>query len=416
MNRFISVLVVFLISQAIYSQVDREGKDFALIFAINDYEDSSLEDLQNPINEAVEVAKILREKYGFKVELLKNPTYQEIDEKLEEYKDFFEKRKQNADEQLLLFFSGHGELINRNGYFLPSNADADKIHNSSMMYAYLRPIIDEIQCPHLLVVIDACYSGTFDPNWGSRDNKKRRFRRIGEDRKESPLLANHKETESRILFSAAYDDKTPDKSTFAYHLRKGLLEGGGQDRILTSTELFARLQYARPNPYAASFGKDDPGSSFLFFDQSTYHIENSSPDLDLPAGTLPFYCQNTFKWSSWSVTGMGIGLTIWQQSRFTMADKEISEIVDQRMAGIAEPDDEARFDNASSRFKNSQRTRNIGIGLLAAGMTGTFLNWLACDKTKLEVGQTHLRLHPLWFEEGEETTLGQIGVKLSLRF
>ena len=82
------------------------------------------------------------------------------------------------------------------------------------------------------------------------------------------LLNNHSATKARLFFTSdGKGDQTPDKSGFAKKLQEGLLNPGGVDGILTSSDVWAALSRAAPTPHRGEFGSDEPGSSFLFIRQ-----------------------------------------------------------------------------------------------------------------------------------------------------
>ena len=64
--------------------------------------------------------------------------------------------------------------------------------------------------------------------------------------------------------TSATDVESPDDSNFAYRFREGLKTWGGADGILTSSELWTKLELSSPKPHQGRFGKNDPESSFLF--------------------------------------------------------------------------------------------------------------------------------------------------------
>ena len=192
-----------------------------------------------------------------------NPTLDQIESKLESYKASFQKGERIRKGQLLIFFSGHGAIENNVGFFLPKDAEAGRLRRSAIDYNYYRNFMDGIDCQHIFVAIDACYSVRFDPLWSSRlDNQ---FDRIGEKSEREKLLAKHETTTTRIFFTSdGEEQETPDRSDFAKKFQEGLLSGGGSDGILTSSELYATVSNANPSPHCSEFGKDEPGSSFLF--------------------------------------------------------------------------------------------------------------------------------------------------------
>ena len=94
----------------------RPGKDYALFFAVHQYEDSQLTDLPNTVKNTREIEKVLKDKYAFETEFIENPKLDDIEQKLEEYRWKFASGAFPKDGQLLVFFSGHGVQEYNNGY------------------------------------------------------------------------------------------------------------------------------------------------------------------------------------------------------------------------------------------------------------------------------------------------------------
>jgi formylglycine-generating enzyme required for sulfatase activity len=260
--------------------VPRPGKDYALLIAINDYQNPKLADFSNPQGnpkkDAEEIEQLLKTHYGFITEpLLNNPTAADITAKLEQYERDFRSGAKDPNGQLFLFFSGHGEREYGNGFFLAADADPTKLYEKSIPYALWRPRIANFNCKHIMVVIDACYSGTFDPNWFNRP--KSYGTRSGELDATAKLQANYDAKKTRMFFTSATEVQSPEISSFAKKLKEGLLSGGGTDGILTSTELFSSLELSSPRPHRGEFEQDEAGSAYLFFSQKT---NNPSPDTD----------------------------------------------------------------------------------------------------------------------------------------
>lgn len=109
----------------------REGKDYALFFAASNYQDQTLSTLKNAITDAERIAGLLKEHYGFEVEVVKDPTYELIEQKLYEYKALFEDKSWSSNSQLLIFFAACYELRGdqvicnweAKGYRLPTEAE-----------------------------------------------------------------------------------------------------------------------------------------------------------------------------------------------------------------------------------------------------------------------------------------------------
>lgn len=254
------------------STLPRSGKDYALFFAVNQYD--KMRPLSNPIRDAKVIAGELEARFGFKTEIVENPSIEQIEQKLAFYKKQFASGRFASDGQLLLFFTGHGMVENKNGFFLARDSDPEKLPRTAWGYEYWRPFLNTIDCKHLLVSIDACYSGTFDPNWWSKSG----FGRPDDRSEGEKLLARHEQYKTRMFFTSATEVQSPDDSQFVKKFLEGLRSGAGRDGILTSTELFSFLEQAYPQPYFGNFGDYDPGSSFLFVLQNP--LENTSVSLE----------------------------------------------------------------------------------------------------------------------------------------
>ena len=115
--------------------------------------------------------------------------------------------------------------------------------------------------------MDTCYSGTFDQRIAMRGG--------AEDTCPNPSPSNEDiRTEIDIHDSVVLDigccgkveDGPPGRhSPFARKLLEALRSKGGRDDILTIAEVLYYLKkLENPRPRASGFGRDEPGSDFLF--------------------------------------------------------------------------------------------------------------------------------------------------------
>ena len=269
--RLLSVLLLLLPQlppQLLSPPLPPARHDYALFFAVNDYAPGSgFDDLGKPIENAEAIAKELHDRYGFETEVVKNPTLEQIGEKLRQYQTFFAKNTQGrypANGQLLIYFTGHGFAENNNGYFVPADGRLDRLYSTGFAYAIWRPFLNRIECRHILVAIDACYSVTFDPDWYDKKMDPENFHRPGELSEGDRLLLTNETDKCRVSFTSdGSEDKVPEKSNFARKFLEGLRNGPRQDGILTSEILAGFLRFASPKPRLSSFEGDEKGS-FLF--------------------------------------------------------------------------------------------------------------------------------------------------------
>ncbi len=130
------------------------GNYYALIIGNNNYPE--LTDLRSAENDAVAIESILRNKYGFKTELLLNATRADLLSALDSLRKTLT-RKDN----LLIYYAGHGELdqASQRGYWLPVDANPSDISNW-VSNKSITDSIDAMKAKHVMVVADSCYSGT----------------------------------------------------------------------------------------------------------------------------------------------------------------------------------------------------------------------------------------------------------------
>lgn len=274
--RYLLLYFLLLIATTSFSQF-REGQDRALFFAVNDYD--KMQDLSMPIQEVEAIATALEENFGFVTEIVRNPDFETIEQKIDSYEKEYANGQYAKQGQLLIFFSGHGLLKGKNGYFMPKDGDPNRPYALGLEYDYWRYKINEINCQHILVVIDAPQSGSFDPNWRNRPHQN--FSRPGE-RFSDQLLLNHSKYWARIFItSGAQVVRSGAASSFAQQLRNGFNAKETPSDFLTSSQLFATyFSRAVPAPIGGTFGDDDPGSTFIFFKQTKNGIEAKALERD----------------------------------------------------------------------------------------------------------------------------------------
>jgi len=154
-------------------EVIKTGKYIALLIGINSY-DGYWHELKNAVNDASELAEVLKENYYFnEVHTLldKEATRKNIIKKFE-----WLINTSTKDDNVLIFYAGHGQFkreLNK-GYWVPvdakSNSTADYISNND-----IKTYIGGIPSKHTLLISDACFAGDifrgsrtesipFDPN------------------------------------------------------------------------------------------------------------------------------------------------------------------------------------------------------------------------------------------------------------
>lgn len=240
--------------------------DVALIFAVNDYQNPVLTDLKTAVLKARGLERDLEKLYGFQTEVVENPDLGRILERLAAYRDAYATGQFNPSGQFLVFFIGHGVIGDQEqGYFLPADANPATPNISGVSYVSLRQKLDNLNCQHILLTIDAPGSDHLDPNFDA--SRPMIYEPLsGETGEGAQLLIKHHANTSRLFIVSNLNRQTVDESTFVDRFRNALLSRGGSDRILTSSELFKFLELGTVAPHRASFGKCSPDGSFIFME------------------------------------------------------------------------------------------------------------------------------------------------------
>ena len=239
-----------------------DEKYYALIIGNNNYE--KLEDLDNAVNDAKDLEKVLKEKYGFKTTLL-------IDEKSDETENAIIKFTQNRDknDNILIYYAGHGELIKKQkrGYWLPTDAgstqDSKWLSNNN-----IKDLISSSDAKHILLVVDSCFSGSLMR--GSGENKS-------VEKLTPSAVERFKKLKTRLVMTSGGNEFVADgignskNSVFAEPLIKALRDNND---VIRSIELFQTVQNyvinnadQTPN-HSLIHGTGHNGGEFLFFPKS----------------------------------------------------------------------------------------------------------------------------------------------------
>jgi hypothetical protein len=136
-----------------------EGRFFALLIGVKDYDDPKITSLQRPIEDIERLAAVLKENYMFdatSVVVLRNPDRERILSEMLALRG-----RLGEKDNLLIYYAGHGveDKAAKMGYWLPSNADLTQKSNW-LSNSDLRAEIRAMKTRHTLLVADACFSGS----------------------------------------------------------------------------------------------------------------------------------------------------------------------------------------------------------------------------------------------------------------
>jgi len=232
----------------------------ALIIGINDYKDPKIPDLETAVSDAKGIAKVLKEKYGFQVNVLLNhKATREVIYK--ELRSLAVSTK--ATDSVLIYYAGHGDLDRTydDGWWIPADATGGNpvtyLDNGQVQKA-----MRSMKARHVLLISDSCYSGTLfgkarslppvidDKYYLSLYNEKSRW----------GMTSGNKTPVS--------DEGSEGHSVFAYQLIKELEKN--EKPFISTQEIYTRIapiignnseQTPRCSPVR---GTGDQGGAFVF--------------------------------------------------------------------------------------------------------------------------------------------------------
>jgi len=242
-------------TQASVTQEASQGKFYALLIGVQDYQDQHIPSLEGPITDATNLSQALTTNYTFSPEnvtILKNPTRADLFKALEGISAIVK-----PEDNLLIFYAGHGlyDESHLQGYWFPSDAIRERrdtwISNSDLI-----DYITAIKSKHTLLISDACFSGSI-------------FKSRSIDLAPKDIQELYKFPSRKAMTSGTMKE-VPDKSVFMEYLVKRLNQN--TDPFLSSEQLFASFRSAvinnSPNRQVPQFGEireaGDEGGDFVF--------------------------------------------------------------------------------------------------------------------------------------------------------
>jgi hypothetical protein len=255
--------------------VTAPGRKVLLVIANEAYQDGGFAALKTPVADATAIAEVLTQKFGFVTKLeqggktadlfLMNATKAQIEQTL-----FALRRSLAADDQLLVFYAGHGENDPDLGaYWVP--VDGVPGTDISWVSAYdITLELKRINARAVLVISDSCYAGGLSRGSGEVANTEARDR----------WLAKAARLKSRQLMASGGEEPVEDgggggHSVFAKALLDAFQNMPG--RMFTASELFeqkvkpavisaasATVEGQTPGFHRIARAGDEPGSEFIF--------------------------------------------------------------------------------------------------------------------------------------------------------
>jgi len=252
---------------------ERKGKDRALLIAGDNYD--HWDRLVNPVFDAETLAGVLHDRYDFETEILENPSLDCFIDAAKRYKA----KDYTADSQLLVFYAGHGTYLDGidTGFLVPKDArayeDDDVLGTSFLNQSSFHRMLGGFSCKHILLLVDACQSGTQDQDSGGKDGGAGTC--AGADmykgNSEQDVVGRLLSCETRMVVTSAYKEFVPDggrgqHSPFASQLLQALARDAAGYRFLSMNEIYPSIQRNLTIlPTKDHWGDDRGRGDFLFF-------------------------------------------------------------------------------------------------------------------------------------------------------
>lgn len=140
----------------------------AVIVGIKEYE-NGITPLQTPVNDAEELASLLENNHKYEVicKFDRQATKQKLEQLL--FRDLPERLKliERKKTRLLFYFAGHGKVVSEDKhgpvyYLLPQDAKKatlQDIETTSLSAQKLYDALKQLNCHHLLLILDCCFAG-----------------------------------------------------------------------------------------------------------------------------------------------------------------------------------------------------------------------------------------------------------------
>ncbi len=240
----------------ILKQVDF-GNYHALVIGNTAYK--HIDKLVSPKADAVAISKLLRDEFGFKVTTIMDATRADIIAAFAKMRASLKER-----DNLLVYYAGHGIVddATQRGYWLPVDAERD-VPTNWVSTADITDMVRAMSAKHVMIVADACYSGTLMRNSSVR---------VLTAREKVPWLKRMSEKRARVVMSSGgmepvMDSGGGEHSVFAKAFITALKENTGAFDALTLFETLRRpvvLNSDQTPQFADIRNAGHDGGEFIF--------------------------------------------------------------------------------------------------------------------------------------------------------
>ncbi len=245
---------------------NKSQETYAFVVATDSYNknQTSWNDLKNPIHDAEVFSNVLEEKYGVQVKKVYNKTKNEI---LKEFLEF--KQQIDENDKLLFFVAGHGYYSEDfyDGYLVMEDShslEEDPTLDTYFSMAKLNRLLDGVPCKQVFSIFDVCYGASFELN--NADLPIENYANAKFDNGVDAFIQERDKNISRIVLASGqyevpdYWKDSQDHSPFADKLIKALKS---ESNFISPGKIFSYVQGNATTPILKQFGKHEPRGDFL---------------------------------------------------------------------------------------------------------------------------------------------------------
>ena len=202
--------------------LEKEGRNYCLLIAAQNYSDNNIPSLTNPVADAVKLKLIFKNNYNFAEEniiTLFNPELNDVKRQLLELTNVLQ-----PEDNLVIFYAGHGIWVEKEkkGYWLLTDSKRHDV-NTWLPNKTVLDLIAKVPSRHTLLITDACFSGSV-------------FKTRGLGKDAPAAMKEMDEKISRVAITSGNDTEVPDESVFMKYLVKALSEN--KEKFLTAQKMF----------------------------------------------------------------------------------------------------------------------------------------------------------------------------------
>ncbi len=225
------------------------GRYHALVIGNQNYQ--RIDSLQSPHRDIERIGELLRDRYGFQVQLIRDGSNITVMEAINDLN-----ARLGDDDNLLIYYAGHGSRVrageHESGYWLPVNADPPPRDTFWVSNEFVTRHLARLPARRVLVIADSCYAGLLSSSPG--------YLFLGDDPNYSDDYIRYKlPRRARLLMasggdSPVLDGDAGDHSVFAAALIDVLEDNRS---LLAGPELFVRVRdRVRQSEAAAGIGQE----------------------------------------------------------------------------------------------------------------------------------------------------------------